>query len=264
MAGAGETANSGPPEGGRGGLSSGWAARCLLRAARSGALASQADGQPFASLVTPATAPDGTVLMLLSDLAEHSRHLRADPRCAVLVSGPAQSANPQTTPRLTVTGVAEVADDPALRARYLAIHPYAGLYAGFGDFHLWRLVPAAGLLVGGFGRAARLRAASLLPDPAAAAAVAAAEAALIAEANLAHRALLARLAGAAGGEAWEVVAIDVDGFDVAPAGTRPAAEAGPHAEPPATVRIPWSEPARGPEDVRDGWARLAVAEAGKA
>ena len=243
------------PAGGAAGPSSAWPARCLLRAARSGALASQADGQPFASLVTPATAADGAVLLLLSDLAEHTRHLRADPRCAVLVSGPSQGANPQTTPRLTVTGTAEPTDDPALQARYLAIHPYAALYAGFGDFHLWRLAPAAGLLVGGFGRAARLRAASLLPDPAAVAAMAAAQAELMAGTNREHPGLLARLAGAAGGEAWEVVTIDVDGCDVAAAARDGAS---PEAEPTATIRIPWSASLRGPEDVRREWARLAA------
>ena len=255
MARADETANSGVSAGTGAGTSSAWAARCLLRAARSGSLASQAEGQPFASLVTPATAPDGTVLLLLSDLAEHTRHLRADPRCAVLLSGPPQGANPQTTPRLTVTGTAEPTDDPALLARYLAIHPYAGLYAGFGDFRIWRLAPAAGLLVGGFGRAARLRAASLLPDPAAVAAVAAAEPALKTEANRTRGRLLARLAGAAEGAAWEVVAIDVDGCDVAPAA---AGATSPDAEPPATVRIAWSAALRAPADVRREWTRLAA------
>ena len=62
-------------------------ARALLRAARAGTLATSAAGQPFASLVTPATAPDGSVLMLLSGLSEHTRHLRDEPRCAVMVAG---------------------------------------------------------------------------------------------------------------------------------------------------------------------------------
>ena len=64
-----------------------WEARRLLRAARVGTLASAADGQPFASLVTPACAPDLSLLLLLSDLSEHTRHLRAEPRCSVLVAG---------------------------------------------------------------------------------------------------------------------------------------------------------------------------------
>src|SRR5580704_6511330 len=111
-----------------------WAARKLLRAAHVGTLATSMQGQPFASLVTPATAPDLAMLLLLSDLSEHTRHLRADPRCSLLVCGAAEGANPQTAPRVTVTGVAETVVDVALKARYLAVHPYAALYAGFSDF----------------------------------------------------------------------------------------------------------------------------------
>ena len=142
-----------------------WQARQLLRAARGGTLATSAKGQPFASLVTPACMPDGSLLLLLSRLAEHTRHLAADPRCSIMVTGAAETANPQTTPRVTVTGMAEVVVDPALKARYLAIHPYASLYADFGDFATWRIAPAAGVLVGGFARAFRLKAAELAPDP---------------------------------------------------------------------------------------------------
>ena len=40
----------------------------LLRAARAAALATVVDGQPFASLVTPAASPDRSLLMLLSGL----------------------------------------------------------------------------------------------------------------------------------------------------------------------------------------------------
>ena len=93
-----------------------WPARQLLRAARMAALASSAGGQPFASLVTPACAPDLSVLLLLSDLSEHTRHLRAEPRCSLLVAGPAEGANPQTAPRLTLTGLAAPEPDPGWKS----------------------------------------------------------------------------------------------------------------------------------------------------
>src|SRR5579859_488423 len=105
-------------------------ARKLLRAARSGTLATVADGgQPFASLVTHACAPDLSVMLLLSNLSEHTRHLRTEPRCSILVCGAMEGANPQTAPRVTLTGIAEMADDAALKARFLAVHPYAAQYA---------------------------------------------------------------------------------------------------------------------------------------
>lgn len=200
--------------------------RRLLRAARSGTLAtvsvSQDGSQPFASLVTPAIAGDGAILLLLSDLSEHTRHLRAEPRCSLLVAGAAESVNPQTTPRLTVTGLAAISDIPADRARYLAVHPYAALYADFGDFHLWRITPRGGLLVGGFARANRLRAAELVPTPEAAGSLAEAEASILAHCNNDHADAMTAIGqvaagkvGAGRGGAWRMVTVDADGFDLA-------------------------------------------------
>ena len=217
-----------------------WQARCLLRAARSGCLATSAKGQPFASLVTPACMPDGSLLLLLSRLAEHTRHLAADPRCSVMASGVAASANPQTMPRVTVTGVAEVVDEPALKARFLAVHPYASLYADFGDFATWRIKPAAGILVGGFARAFRLKAADLTPDAEASAAILAAEAGILAHCNQDHPDALAVIAGEAGD--WRMVTADVDGFDLALEER--------------VIRFAWSGPVNCTGDVRRELVRL--------
>jgi len=191
----------------------GFAARCLFRAAAASTLATQGDGQPFASLVTHAMAPDGTALLWLSTLSQHTRQLAREPRCALMAQGQPTSPNPQTAPRATITGLAEQIEDPALKARWLARHPYAALYADFGDFGLWRVVPQSGLLVGGFAAAHRLRQADLAPDAAAVAALAAAEADIIADVNADHPETLALLAGSDTG--WRMVALDCDGFDMA-------------------------------------------------
>ncbi len=190
-----------------------WQARMLLRGTRSGVLATAAQGQPFTALATPACAPDLSILLLLSDLSEHTRQLRAEPRCSLLVVGPAESVNPQTAPRLSITGLAETEPDPALKARWLAVHPYAALYADFADFALWRIRPMAGLLVGGFARATRLRRADLTPDPEAVARLLAAEEEICAHCNADHPDALAALAGTE--DAWRMVAVDVDGCDLA-------------------------------------------------
>ena len=219
----------------------GWGARKLLRAARVGTLATAAGGQPFASLVTPACAPDLTVLLLLSALSEHTRHLRADPRCSVLVCGVAEGANPQTAPRVTVTGLAETVVDPTLKSRFLAVHPYAALYSDFGDFALWRILPMGGLYVGGFARAERLRAADLTPDAAAVAAIVAAEADIIAHCNADHPNALAAIAGMPG--AWRMATVDVDGCDLV---------ADEH-----VMRVHWSGPVTQAGDVRRELIRLA-------
>jgi putative heme iron utilization protein len=201
-----------------------FAARRLVRAAGSATLATQQEGQPFASLVTPATAPDLSPLLWLSTLSEHTRHLRAESRCALLFQGPAAEANPQTAPRVTLTGLAEPvpeAEVPPLKARWLARHPYAALYADFGDFALWRIRIGGALLVGGFAQARRIRAAELAPDPAASAAVAAAAEDIILHVNQDHPDAVAAIArGLLGGpEArpdapWRMVAVDADGADL--------------------------------------------------
>jgi heme iron utilization protein len=220
-----------------------WEARKLLRSARVGTLATSADGRPFASLVTPVCAPDLTLLLLLSDLSVHTRHLRADGRCSVLVSGAPVDANPQTTPRVTVTGFAKPAAESALRARYLAVHPYAAQYADFADFSVWHIRPLDGLYVGGFARAARLGAADLALEEAAVAAIAEAEARIISHCNTDHPDALAAIAGSPG--AWRMVAADVDGCDLA--------------DGEQVIRIHWSAPVAAPADVRRELVRLAGA-----
>lgn len=224
-----------------------WEARRLLRAARSGTLATAADGQPFASLVTPATAPDLSVLLLLSGLSEHTRHLRAEPRCALMVTGAPDGPNPQTAPRVTVTGIAETIDDVALKERWVVLHPYAAFYADFGDFSLWRFRPLGALFVGGFARAVRLRRDDLLPEADAVAAVAAAEPSILEHCNEHHADALTRIAHRHGGTShgWTMVAADVDGCDLL--------------QDELVLRVPWSAPVADAASVRAELVRLARA-----
>lgn len=237
----------------------GFEARRLIRGAASAVLATQTGGQPFAGLVTPAAAPGLTLLLWLSSLSEHTRQLRAESRCALLFQGPPEGPNPQTAPRVTVTGLAEPvpeAEAPPLKARWLARHPYAALYADFADFALWRVRPVAALLVAGFARATRLRAADLLPEPGAVAAVTAAEPGILEHVNRDHAGALAAIAqgllGLPAG-AWRLVAVDVDGCDL-------AAEGGAETQP-AVARLHFPAPVADAEGVRA--ALVAAARAAR-
>ena len=218
--------------------------RCLVRAARHASLATLQDGAPFASLVTPAASCAGELLMLVSSLSRHARHLQRDGRCSILISSPdrvddpQQQANPQTIPRLTLTGTAEPAPDPALRERWIRIHPYGALYAGFGDFSLWRLRPDQAYFVGGFGRAGGFSVSGLASGWDASAD----EAGLLEAANLDHAASLT--------DARRIVALDADGMDIGPAPTMdPNGDA-------RTERIAFPAPAGTPEAVRDAIAAI--------
>src|SRR5471032_190153 len=117
-----------------------WSAivRALMRSADRATLATAlADGAPYASLVLFALDLDATPLLLLSDLAEHSRNIARDARVSLLIDGTGGLANPLTGPRATLVGQVEIVADDRLMARYTARHPSAAAYAGFADFKLY-------------------------------------------------------------------------------------------------------------------------------
>jgi putative heme iron utilization protein len=127
-------------------------ARRLTRELPQAAFGTLLDGRPYVSLVLCALDEDGSPLLLLSDLAQHAKNLSADPRVSLLFDGTAGLAERLTGERLTVLGSAVPCDDPAARARYLELHPSAAVYAGFGDFRLYRVELERGQLVAGFGK----------------------------------------------------------------------------------------------------------------
>lgn len=200
----------------------GVAARRLVRRARQAALCTVSaepgtdPGAPFGSLVTIATDPAGAPIMLLSRLAEHTRNLMADPRAALLIADPADAhLNPQEDARVTVMGTLAPDTDPVLRARFLARHPYAEMYADFSDFRIFRMSVKRAHMVGGFGRAGWIDEADamLVPDRIAGP-LAAGEANLCRRLEERHAADFQHLAGPG---AWRVAALDADGLDVVPA-----------------------------------------------
>ncbi|CCQ75013.1 HugZ family protein [Magnetospira sp. QH-2] len=110
-------------------------------------------GAPYASLATFAMDDDYCPILLLSDLADHTRNMVRDPRVSLLVEQAKHLKNPQTGPRVSIGGRIEKADDPAAKERFLSTHPTAAVYADFGDFNCYRLIPVTFHFVGGFGSA---------------------------------------------------------------------------------------------------------------
>lgn len=131
-------------------------ARTLVAATTTAMLASQSverPGFPFGSVVTYAADPAGRPVMWLSDLAEHSRNLAADPRASLLVVDD-RPGDPLAHARATLLGEVRVLDqaerDVAAEV-YRAAHP--GSYVqDFHDFRLYRLDVDAVRFVAGFAR----------------------------------------------------------------------------------------------------------------
>jgi putative heme iron utilization protein len=201
-------------------------AKLLLRSIRAGSLATLVadSGYPFASLVNVATDTDGSPILLLSQLAAHTRQLTADARLSLLLarSGP---GDPLAHPRLTILGkarrISEGQHRAALRARFLARHPKSSLYADFGDFSFWRIEMDHVHLNGGFGRAGSFDAALLRTPLAGADALIAAESDVLAELNSVHASTLALLARNLphapepdGAGEWSATGVDPEGLDL--------------------------------------------------
>lgn len=129
--------------------------RDLIRRRDRAALATSLPGDgawPYASLVLVAVDHDLSPILLMSDLAEHSKAIAADPRVALLFDGTGGFAQPLTGPRVTAMGRAAKTDDERLKRRFLRHHPDAAMYAGFRDFHFYEVTLERTHLVGGFGK----------------------------------------------------------------------------------------------------------------
>ncbi len=199
------------------------------QASLASALARDGSGRPYASLVLSACDHDGSPLLLLSDLAEHSKSLAAEPKAALMFDGTAGHDDPLTGPRASLLGelrpVSDTAGDAAgaarLLARFVARHPGAADYAGFADFRLYRMTVESAHLVAGFGRIHWLEGPEVLFDTADCGAIAEAEAEIVAHMNANHGAALEaialRLLGLPKPDrrgAWVMTGIDPEGVDL--------------------------------------------------
>ncbi len=220
------------------------AARALIRRGAHAALATTLAGRAYASLVAVACDHDAGPLLLLSDLAQHTQNLAADPQVSLLFDGTREFPDPLAGPRLTVLGRAERCDDPHALARFTARHPSAAGYAGFADFHLYRVAIERGHLVAGFGRIHWVEGADLrfASDSAA---LREAEIEIVAHMNADHAdavALFGERLLRRPGAGWRMTGIDPEGIDL-----RREAEIG---------RLDFDMPALGPATARQALIEL--------
>ncbi len=194
--------------------------RRLDRAALASALPAAGGAWPYASLVLVAVDHDLSPILLLSDLAEHSKAIAADGRVSLLFDGTVGLDQPLTGPRATLLGRARVTDDERLKRRFLARHPDAEMYAGFKDFRFYRVALERAHLVGGFGKIRWFAAADLLPAPPLAGLVEG-EVDIVAHMNDDHGDAVQLYAGkllGLQGTGWKMTGIDAEGLDLRCAG----------------------------------------------
>jgi len=231
----------------------GLVARRLIRTGRQATLATldtETGGGPYASLTLTACGHDAAPLMLLSDLARHSRNLAADDRVSLLFAKSSRDAIAQG--RVSVVGRAEACGDPLLRNRFLAHHANARSFAEFADFRLYRVELDSAHLVGSFGNIHTLDRSEVIFDTSASGAMAAAEAEIIEHMNADHAELVNlyahNLIGRPGMD-WRLTGIDPEGIDLG----RNDADA----------RLDFNNVVNGPDEARATLVQLAHAARGE-
>ncbi len=173
-------------------------------------------GDPYCSLVNVATRHDGSPLLLISKLAIHTKNILADPRASLMLDE-RKPGDPLEGARVMLMGRVAATDDANARARYLARHPEAEMFAGFPDFAIYRMEIERAHLVAGFGRIVDLAGKNILTDVSGADALIEAEAGAVGHMNEDHAEALqlyaTRLLDAPGG-AWRCTGCDPEGLDM--------------------------------------------------
>lgn len=115
-------------------------------------LSKKFNGHPFGSITPYLVDHDGSLLILISTLAEHTKNILHDPRVS-LITHNQNDAHIQAQGRVTMVGTAHMIEDKnSVAIRYLRYFPEAAGYFEMHDFSFYRIVPQTLRFIGGFGK----------------------------------------------------------------------------------------------------------------
>jgi putative heme iron utilization protein len=133
----------------------GLVARRLLNAQSFGVLSTHSvdvEGYPFGSITPYTLNHDGKPVMLISEIAQHTRNIKRDSRVSLTVFD-TRAVDPQAGGRLTWVGDAHPVDqsDAESRRRYLRYFPSSQSYFETHDFSFYQIELRRARFIGGFG-----------------------------------------------------------------------------------------------------------------
>ena len=135
-------------------------AKQFLRSTHSGMLSTFSTkfaGYPFGSVTPFVLDHHGQPIVLISDIAEHTKNIIVNPKVSLLVFEPLNlnaSADLQANSRLTLIGTAEklTKNDANLMARYCRYLPESSDYFAMHDFNFYRIHIHQARFIAGFGK----------------------------------------------------------------------------------------------------------------
>ena len=131
-------------------------ARAFIQSEHNGTLCTlsrRLAGFPFGSIAPYALMATGEPILLISDLAEHTKNVRADARVSFMIQD-SHARDQQANARATLMGYAMPVSEPFVedaRQRYLQAVPNAAGYFSMHDFALFKVHVLQVRYIGGFG-----------------------------------------------------------------------------------------------------------------
>lgn len=190
-------------------------------------------GYPFGSVVPYCADGAGRPVIYISQIAQHTKNLRADPRVSLtLVESHSGDGDVQSRGRLTLMGNAAPVppDDRQAAARYFRHVPESRQYDQTHDFAFYRIDPVRLRFIGGFGQIHWIEPDEFLVDNPFSDAQ---EARILDHMNSDHAGALTHYAG---GKESIMTGMDSEGFDMIAAGRK--------------LRIHFDSPVRTMEEAR--------------
>ncbi|MEE2746414.1 MAG: DUF2470 domain-containing protein [Pseudomonadota bacterium] len=174
-------------------------------------------GWPTGSLVTIATAWNGSPILLLSDLSAHTKNILMDDRASLLIEDDKRLVNPQRSRRVNLIGKIKRLKDKKFSYRFLARHPEANLYSRFSDFNFFTMDVKDCQYIAGFAQAFEVNAKNIVLQNKDWKEVAVAEQNILEHMNTDHKDSLTlygnKLLGKRG-KYWQLIGIDPDGIEL--------------------------------------------------
>lgn len=193
------------------------AARRLLNHQNLGVLATQSvdiEGYPFGSIAPYVLDYEGQPVMLISEIALHTRNIKRNNKVSLTVFD-RLADDPQAAGRLTWIGDADPVNpnDAEIRRRYLRYFPSSESYFDTHDFSFYCIRLRRARFIGGFGQIFWVEAGEmLLPNP-----FRQAETGIVKHMNQDHEKALRHYCAALKGidvQTVEMTGIDGEGFDL--------------------------------------------------
>ncbi|WDE99228.1 DUF2470 domain-containing protein [Lentisphaera profundi] len=131
--------------------------RGLLKAEKDGVLSTHSldvPGYPFGSVTPYSLDKLGRPVILISEIAQHTKNINADKRVSLTITATSQARDVQANARLTYLADARVIteDEAEAKERYLRKFSHAKHYFQTHDFNFYVLEPVRSRYIEGFGK----------------------------------------------------------------------------------------------------------------